>query len=155
MKEQIMLKKNFPYTLLGLVLLTACNATSSQKTAEVRFSVCNTADQPLAEVYLNGMYVGGGNRERSGGGGIVCCSRIPTDQPVTLEWEMDMYYSEPKPMPSYKVSVPVIGQLELDKENNLAITVNEKGHAKVEVKTLDEYYGEKGYCRIANLRSKT
>lgn len=155
MKEQVMFKKIFPCTLSGLVLLTACNANSSQRTAVVEFSVCNTADQPLAEVYLNGMYAGGGNREHSGGGKFVCCSRIPVDQPVTVEWEMDMYYSDPKPIPSYKVNVPLLGVLRTDKKNYLGITVNEKGQAKVEVKTLDEYYGEKGYCRIANFGSKT
>jgi len=143
----MMINKIFPCTLLGFALLPACNANSLQKTAEVRFSICNTADQPLAEVYLNGNYAGGGNREHSGGGGIVCCSRIPIDQTVIVEWEMDMYYSDPKPMPSYKVSVPVTGQLEIDKENNLAIYVNEKGKARVEVKTSDEYIGPKSFCQ--------
>lgn len=128
------------------MLLTACNANSSQKMAEVRFSICNTADQPLAEVYLNGNYAGGGNREH-GQSGYACCSHIPVDQPVTVEWEMGMYYSDPKPMPSYKVSVPITGKLQLDKLNNLGIYVNEKGQARVEIKTSEEYLGPKGFCQ--------
>jgi hypothetical protein len=145
-----MFKKIFPCTLLGLALFTACNANPSQKTVKVEFSVCNTADQPLAEVYLNGNFAGGGNREY-GRSGMVCCSRIPVDQPVTVEWEMDMYYRDPKPMPSYKVSVPIKGTLQPDKTNYLGIYVNEKGQARVEVKTSDEYLGPTGMCQAKDM----
>jgi|GEM_PF-3347846 len=140
------LKRLFLLPLLGLVLLAACNANSSQKSALVSMSVCNDADQPLAEVYLNGNYAGGGNRAH-GRSGSVCCSRLALDQPVTVEWEMSMYYSDPKPMPSYKVSVPVSGVLRTDQDNYLAIHVDEKGVAKLIVATEEQYFGPKGLCK--------
>lgn len=149
MKVQIMFKKVIPSVFFGLTLLTACESGVSQKTALVSTSVCNNADQPLAQVYLNGNYAGGGNREY-GESGSVCCSRISIDQPITVEWEMSSRFSNPKPMPSYKVTVPVLGVLRTDEDNYLAIHVDEKGNAKVVVETEERYFGPKAICDKPN-----
>lgn len=148
-----MCKKNLMGALLGLSLLVACDSSFSQKTASVSVSVCNDSDQPIAEVYLNGTYAGGGN-DAHARSGSVCCSRIVEGQPVTVEWKMDTYTKNPKPTPSYKASVPIIGQLRTDRDNYLAIHVDDRGGAKVVAETEERFFGPKGICKKTDVGVK-
>ncbi|MDY7579024.1 hypothetical protein RGU70_11895 [Herbaspirillum sp. RTI4] len=134
------------FILLMTVCLCACKPSPSEEKVLVSTFVCNDSDLPVSQVYLNDHYAGGGTLPY-GSSGIVCCSRLAPDQPVSVKWNMNIDDANNLKKPLYKVTIPIAGVVLPDQDNLLEVHVDATGNAKVIARIEHHFDGHEDRCR--------